>query len=576
VAPYSVFDVFPCFPTDCPCLFGLSFPLADRLEAERATLIAERKRLDMEKSRLAKEKALAAAAAAANPGADSSAPLPPTATTHLPPTAPTDEADATTDGDGDQAPLRGIAKFPSVLAAQLEAMGVELPNVTEETIGILKDKVISMDVFFVTGVDRSLFSERVVFTGNLRTSPEEALRLLNEAVEEVGLATTVRLFMISEDAARDVGGSGGGSVIDLGRSSGTNAVRGGGSVMDVDDEPEGDGSRPCIVALPYSDKPDVSGLRPSVVAFCCLLVAAVSTGSYGISAFAASPGFAEAINGGDLSVLSRTVPMSAATAAIAVVHEVAHRVVAAVRGVKLGPPFFVPSLQVGNYGSVTPFADFPPTRSHMLDVALAGPIAGFVVSAACLVTGLVLTGSASASAASAVASGGFGFADSPLSLFPVVPAALFRASALGGYIVQALLPGGVIGVDGLVTVHPFVLAGYTGLLANALNALPIGRLDGGRAVLAAFGRATASAVGGVSLTLLGVATVFGDSPLLLAWLLFVLFLQRDDDVPCLNEVTEPSTARTVAALVMLVVAVAILLPMPVSVSVPLAAVTDQL
>lgn len=545
-----------------------------RLEAERATLIAERKRLEMERSRLAKAKALAAAAAAAEPSAEPGAPLPPTATTHLPATAPAEEAPDAAAAEADkQSELRGVAKFPSVLAAQLEAMGVELPSVTEETIATLKDKVISMDVFFVTGVDRSLFAERVVFTGNLRTSPEEALRLLNEAVEEVGLGTTIRLFIISEEAARDVGGSGGGSIIDLGRSSGTNAVRGGGNAIDIEDEPEGDLSRPCIVALPYSDKPDVSGLRPSVVAVCCLLVAAVSTGSYGISAFAASPGFADAINAGDLSVLSRTVPMSVATAAIAVVHEVSHRVVAAVRGVKLGPPFFVPSLQVGNYGSVTPFADFPPTRSHMLDVALAGPIAGFVASAACLVAGLVLTASASAAAAS-VGVSGFGAGDSAMALFPVVPAALFRASALGGTIVNALLPGGVVGVDGLVTVHPFVLAGYTGLLANALNSLPIGRLDGGRAVLAAFGRTTASAVGSVSLTLLGVATVFGDSPLLLAWLLFVLFLQRDDDVPCLNEVTEPSAARTVAALVMLVVAVAVLLPMPVAV--PLSAITDQL
>lgn len=546
---------------------------ASRLEAERATLIAERKRLELERSRLAKAEALAAADAAANPSAEPGAPLPPTATTHLPATAPAEASDATAEDAEKQSELRGLPKFPSVLAAQLEAMGVELPSVTDETIATLKDKVISMDVFFVTGVDRSLFAERVVFTGNLRTSPEEALWLLNQAVEEAGLGTTVRLFILSEEAARDVGGSGGGSVIDLGRSSGTNAVRGGGNAMDIDDDPEGDGNRPCIVALPYSDKPDVSGLRPSVVAACCLLVAAVSTGSYGISAFAASPGFADAINIGDLSVLSRTVPMSVATAAIAVIHEVSHRVVAAVRGVKLGPPFFVPSLQVGNYGSVTPFADFPPTRSHMLDVALAGPIAGFVASAACLVAGLILTASASAAGAS-VGMGGFGASDSALALFPVVPAALFRASALGGTIVNALLPGGVVDVDGLVTVHPFVLAGFTGLLANALNALPIGRLDGGRAVLAAFGRTTASAVGSVSLTLLGVATVFGDSPLLLAWLLFVLFLQRDDDVPCLNEVTEPSTARTVAALVMLVVAVAILLPMPVAV--PLAAITDQL
>lgn len=50
--------------------------------------------------------------------------------------------------------------------------------------------------------------------------------------------------------------------------------------------------------------------------------------------------------------------------------------VAYARNIKLGRPIFIPSLQIGTYGTVTPLNSFPKTRSDFFDVMAAGPAVG--------------------------------------------------------------------------------------------------------------------------------------------------------------------------------------------------------
>ena len=63
-----------------------------------------------------------------------------------------------------------------------------------------------------------------------------------------------------------------------------------------------------------------------------------------------------------------------------------------------------------------------------------------------------------------------------------------------------------------IALHPLALAGFTGVLSNALALLPIGRLDGGRAATAAFGRRPAAALGGLTIFALGLCVFFSDFP----------------------------------------------------------------
>ncbi len=59
-----------------------------------------------------------------------------------------------------------------------------------------------------------------------------------------------------------------------------------------------------------------------------------------------------------------------------------------------------------------------------------------------------------------------------------MPGALFQGSLALGSIVQGAL--GVARAGGTLAVHPFLIAGWAGLVSTALNLLPVGSIDGGR------------------------------------------------------------------------------------------------
>ena len=67
-----------------------------------------------------------------------------------------------------------------------------------------------------------------------------------------------------------------------------------------------------------------------------------------------------------------------------------------------------------------------------------------------------------------------------------VPTQLFQGSLLLGTITRIALGSDVMSRTD-VLISPLVIAGWCGLITNALNLLPVGSLDGGRMVQAAFG-----------------------------------------------------------------------------------------
>ena len=83
-----------------------------------------------------------------------------------------------------------------------------------------------------------------------------------------------------------------------------------------------------------------------------------------------------------------------------------------------------------------------------------------------------------------------------------------------GSIAEAALPA--LASSPAVAVHPLVVIGFTTCLVNALQLLPIGRLDGGRMAAAVLGSELSSLLSGIALLLLGFSTIFGgDDPILL-------------------------------------------------------------
>ena len=230
------------------------------------------------------------------------------------------------------------------------------------------------------------------------------------------------------------------------------------------------------------------------------------------------------------------LPFALGTMAILVTHEIGHWLMAQRLDVKLSWPFLIPTWEIGSFGALTRIESVLPNRSVLFDVALAGPAAGGLLSFVLLILGFVLS--------------------HPGSEFQL-PVAFFQGSALVGTLAKVILGSAL--AEPLVDVHPFVLIGWLGLVITALNLLPAGQLDGGRIVQAIYGRKTAGRATVITVALLAIASLA--NPLALYWAVLILFLQRQQERPATNEITEPDDARAALGLLALFLTLATLLPL---------------
>uniref|UniRef100_A0A6S8JHV9 Peptidase M50 domain-containing protein n=1 Tax=Dunaliella tertiolecta TaxID=3047 RepID=A0A6S8JHV9_DUNTE len=161
------------------------------------------------------------------------------------------------------------------------------------------------------------------------------------------------------------------------------------------------------------------------------------------------------------------LPIFMAILGINVSHEIGHRLAALKEGVRLGPTYFIPNFQIGSFGAITPFISMLKNRTSMWEVSSAGPLTGAAVSALLLGAGLWQSHGVDANAVN--------------DLMVPVPTTLFQGSLLLGSITRAVL--GDQALRGTtVLVSPLVIAGWCGLVTQALQLLPVGNVDGGRMV----------------------------------------------------------------------------------------------
>jgi membrane-associated protease RseP (regulator of RpoE activity) len=238
----------------------------------------------------------------------------------------------------------------------------------------------------------------------------------------------------------------------------------------------------------------------------------------------------------DWSKLGQALPIALGLLLILGVHELGHRVVARRLGIRLGPPFFIPALQLGSFGSITRFASLLPNRKALFDIAVAGPLAGGLLSFTILILGLSLSHQG--------------------SVFQI-PSEFFQGSILVGTLARVVL--GTTLQQSLVDVHPLVIVGWIGLVITAINLMPAGQLDGGRIVQSIYGRKTAGRATVATLVLLGLVSL--TNPLALYWAVLILFLQRELERPALEDLSEPDDARAALGLLVLFLMAATLLPL---------------
>ena len=181
---------------------------------------------------------------------------------------------------------------------------------------------------------------------------------------------------------------------------------------------------------------------------------------------------------------------SATLLAILLAHEMGHFLLAKCHGVDATWPFFIPApllSLIGTLGAVMKLRAMPRTRRALLDIAVAGPLAGFAVTLPVLAVGLWLSPL---------------LPEEPLMRHWTLAHALESYFTTGHWIAMKdsfqfdlgeplgmrLMQRLVLGVPPAgqsLALHPVAIAGWFGLLLTALNLLPCGQLDGGHLVFAA-------------------------------------------------------------------------------------------
>ncbi len=345
--------------------------------------------------------------------------------------------------------------------------------------------IFSIDTYFA--VETIPYQEGVIVKGNLRGEPEAVHQKLTANLQEK-LADRYRLFLV-----------------------------------------ENADGKPVVIILP--GRADVRPVTVSQYILAIgLIVATIATIFETVGILLGFDFFAH------LERFTEVLPIGIGIITVLAAHEVAHYFVAKRYQVKLSPPFFLPTLQLGSFGAITRFASLVPNRKALFDIAFAGPAAGGLISLLLLIIGLLLS--------------------HPGSLFQV-PTEFFQGSILVGTLARAIIGSNLH--NNLVDVNPLTVIGWLGLVITALNLMPAGVLDGGRIVQAIYGRKTAGRATIATLIILAIASLA--NPVAMYWAIAILFLQRELERPSLNEITEPDDTRAALGLLALFLMISVLLPL---------------
>ncbi|KAL9263592.1 putative zinc metalloprotease EGY1, chloroplastic [Drosera capensis] len=401
----------------------------------------------------------------------------------------------------------------------MELLGPE--RVDPADVKIIKENLFGYSTFWVTK-EKSFgdLGEGILFLGNLRGKKEQVFETLQEKLVQI-MGDKYNLFIM--------------------------------------DEPNSEGPDPRSgprvsfgMLRKEVSEPGPTSLWQYVIAMLLFLLTIGSSVELGIASqlsrlppevakYFTDPNAVEAPNMKPLfPFVESALPLSYGVLGVQLFHEIGHLLTAFPRKVKLSIPYFIPNITLGGFGAITQFKFLLPDRKAKVDISLAGPLAGAALSFSMFVVGLLLSTNPTA-----------------VGDLIQVPSMLFQGSLLLGLISRAVLGYGTMHAS-TVSIHPLVIAGWCGLTTSAFNLLPVGCLDGGRAVQGAFGKDALLASGLTTYLLLGLGVLGG--PLSLPWALYTLICQRTPEKACLNDVSDVGTLRKAGVVASLVLVFMTLLP----------------
>lgn len=255
--------------------------------------------------------------------------------------------------------------------------------------------------------------------------------------------------------------------------------------------------------------------------------------------------------------------------AILLAHEFGHYVAGRYHHTHVTLPYFIPFpfSAFGTMGAFIQLKEPPKNKRILLDIGIAGPIAGLVVAVPVLLLGLSLS-EVSHIPSSLIPGQGLQIeGNSILYLFSkyVVFGQLLPAPGSYGnlsaiqYWVQYFFTGQPLPLGGVdVILSPVAWAGWAGLLVTALNLIPAGQLDGGHVLYSLIGRRAKLLL---PIILVALALLGFVWPGWWLWAFLILLLGRYHAEP-LDQITTLDTNRQAVALIGLVIFVLVFTPVP--------------
>ncbi|MFO7945087.1 MAG: site-2 protease family protein [Anaerolineales bacterium] len=249
-------------------------------------------------------------------------------------------------------------------------------------------------------------------------------------------------------------------------------------------------------------------------------------------------------------------------------HEFGHYFMARHHKTKVTLPYFIPFpfSPFGTMGAFIRLQEPPKNKRSLLDIGIAGPLAGLIIAIPVLILGLSL--SPVEPLPQPLPRGEFFFeGNSILYLFLkyiVHGQWLPNPSSFQGlhpvwYWVRYFFTGSPLpqgGVD--VSIHPVAWAGWAGLLVTALNLLPAGQLDGGHLIYGLLGE-KAKKLRPYILGVLFVLGFFWSGWWL--WAFLILIFGRTQAEP-LDQITKLDSKRKLLARLGLIIFILVFTPVP--------------
>jgi len=275
-----------------------------------------------------------------------------------------------------------------------------------------------------------------------------------------------------------------------------------------------------------------------------------------------------------LNIIKNGWPFALSMLGILVAHEFGHYLMGRHYGIRMTLPYFIPLpfSPFGTMGAVINMKETPKNRRQLLDIGLAGPLAGLIITIPVLYIGLrlssldtlpLLNSGTRAETLSLEGNSIIYLALKFLVFGKLLPAPVDFGQAgpviywIRYFFTSTPFPAG--GTD--VMLSSVAWAGWAGLLVTALNLIPAGQLDGGHVLYVLLGKERMKKLYPVLLVILiGLGFVWS------GWWFWaaILFLFGRFYAEPADQITPLDSKRKILAIIGLIIFLLVFIPVPIT------------